>query len=140
MARGVQILGGLYLIYLGVQAWRASRESNEPKGETALAIDRPRDFWSGFRMGGLVAFSNPKGVLFFVSLYAAAIPVDASLSTKAAVLAGGTTIELIWNAFMVVVLSGQRAGHLYNRAAKWIERCIGTVLAYFGVRLILDRT
>lgn len=140
LARGVQVFGGLYLIYLGVQAWRASRSHAEAPDDPGVAVGLRRDFWSGFCMGTLVAFSNPKGVLFFVSLYAAAIPVDASFLTKGAVLFGGTMIELIWNTLVVVVLSGHRAGRLYSRAAKWIERCIGTVLAYFGLRLILDRT
>jgi len=139
LARAVQILGGLYLIFLGVQAWRASRENAEAAAVDSDSVQDRRDFWSGFRMGALVVWSNPKGVLFFVSLYAAAIPVDASLATKGVVLAGGTSIELIWNALVVTVLAGKKASLVYKRVAKWIERTIGTVLAFFGVRLILDR-
>lgn len=140
LAWSVQILGGLYLIYLGLQAWRSSLTNPDAKASDFNLEDRRRNFWSGFRMGALVAWSNPKGVLFFVSLYAVAIPVDASLLTKGVILAGGTTMELVWNTLVVVVLSGPKMSQFYNRAAKWIERCIGTVLAYFGLRLILDRT
>lgn len=140
LARAVQIAGGLYLIYLGVQAWRASREKFEFPTEVSNAERRRRDFWSGLRMGALVALSNPKGVLFFVSLYAVAIPVDASLATKGVILAGGTTIELVFYALLITALSRPRVGRVYERAAKGIERVIGTVLALFGVRLILDRT
>lgn len=140
LAWSVQILGGLYLIYLGLQAWQSSLAKPEAMANDLNLEGCRRNFWSGFRMGALVTWANPKEVLFFVSLYAVAIPVDASLSTKGAILVGGTTMELIWNTLVVVVLSGHRASRLYNRAAKWIERCIGTVLAYFGLRLILDRT
>ena len=140
LARGVQIFGGLYLIYLGIQAWRSSSDGPDTlAAKLNLGHDR-RDFWSGFRLGALVAWSNPKSVLFFVSLYAAAIPIDASVATKGAILAGGTSLELLWNTMVVVVLSGQRASRVYRRATKGIERVIGTVLAYFGARLILDRT
>lgn len=144
LARGVQVLGGLYLVYLGVQAWRSSRHAGQLDAvatDPSLFTDRTRrNFWYGLRMGALVAWSNPKGVLFFVSLYAAAVPVDATWATKGVVLAVGTSLELIWNALVVLVLSGSRASNLYRKAAKWIERTIGTVLAYFGLRLILDRT
>lgn len=139
LAKGMQIAGGLYLIYLGVQAWRTSGKVLDAEEEIPDAAQRRRSFWAGLRVGALVAFSNPKGVLFFVSLYAAAIPADASLATKAVVLAGGTSLELIWNTLVVLVLSGGRASRVYLRAAAWIERSIGAVLAYFGIRLILDR-
>ncbi len=141
LARGVQIAGGLYLIYLGIEAWRASRHGlvdtapNFPAG-----LQRRRDFWSGLRLGALVSLSNPKGVLFFVSLYAAAIPVDASVATKGAVLLGGALQEVIWNTMVVLVLSGPQVSRVYRRAANGIERVIGTVLAFFGLRLIFDRT
>lgn len=90
-------------------------------------------------MGALVAWANPKGVLFFVSLYALAIPIDASLMTKGVILAGGTSLELLWNTMVVLVLSGRKASGVYKRAAKWIERTIGTVLTYFGLRLIIEK-
>ncbi len=141
LTRAVQIAGGLYLIYLGVQAWRAAKHGLEDDAPALPAdLKRRKDFWSGLRMGMLVSFSNPKGALFFVSLYAAAIPVDASLATKGVILAGGTSMELLWYGLTVVLLSRPHISSLYRRAAAWIERVIGTVLAYFGLRLILDRT
>jgi|DEB0MinimDraft_10_1074344.scaffolds.fasta_scaffold89260_2 threonine/homoserine/homoserine lactone efflux protein len=141
LARGVQIAGGLYLIYLGVQAWRAARHGlQDDAPDLPDALQRRKDFWSGLRMGLLVAFSNPKGVLFFVSLYAAAIPIDASLATKGVILIGGTSMEILWYGATVVLLSRPAVGRLYRRAAAWIERVIGTLLAAFGIRLILDRT
>jgi len=103
-------------------------------------LKRRKDFWSGLRIGMLVAFSNPKGVLFFVSLYAAAVPVDASLATKGVILAGGTSMELMWYGATVILLSRPKVSQLYRRAAVWIERAIGTVLAYFGLRFVPDRT
>lgn len=141
LARGVQIAGGLYLIYLGVQAWRSARHGFEEEvPDLPDDLKRRKDFWSGLRIGMLVAFSNPKGVLFFVSLYAAAIPVDASLATKGVILAGGTSMELLWYGATVMLLSRPKVSQLYRRAAAWIERAIGAVLAYFGLRLVLDRT
>lgn len=140
LARGVQIGGGLFLIYLGISAWRSAGQSLETETADSTMGFTPREFLSGFRLGAVVSFANPKSIVFFTSLYAAAIPFDAALSTKAAILFGGFSIEVLWYSFAVLVLSTRHIRAAYSRAAKWIERCIGTVLAYFGLRLILDRT
>ena len=139
LARAVQIAGGLYLIYLGVSAWRSAGTSVDAAVE-AGTLSMNSEFGSGIRLGAVVSFANPKSIAFFTSLYAAAIPFDASLVTKGAILFGGFSIELLWYSFAVVVLSMPHIQRAYRRWSTWIERCIGTVLAYFGVRLVLDRT
>lgn len=139
LARAVQIAGGLYLIYLGVSAWVSTRaDQTEPQGDPLVEFKK-RDFLSGFKVGSIVSLSNPKTIAFFTSLYAAAVPFDASLATKSAILLGGFSIEVLWYTGVLLVLSTQRMRSVYQRWVTWVERGIGTVLAYFGVRLIFDR-
>lgn len=71
----VQIAGGCYLVYLGAIAWLSSRL------EAATQQQRPasRRALHGFRMGILVNLSNPKGIAFFLSLYAVAVPPETAL-------------------------------------------------------------
>ncbi|EBA16490.1 hypothetical threonine efflux protein [Roseobacter sp. SK209-2-6] len=140
LTRMVQMGGGLYLIWLGVQAWRnAGAVANTAEtGELSLIADR-RETWRGVRLGALVNLSNPKGIAFFVSLYAVAVPPDAALWAKATILVSSFAIEIAWYGLVVVALSTGRARRVYDRCRAWIARAIGGVLIVFGMRLATER-
>src|SRR5262245_22168560 len=55
-------VGGLYLVWLGIQVWRAP-----PIGVDVRSAAPPRAGWSLFRQGALSALTNPKGLLFFAA-------------------------------------------------------------------------
>jgi threonine/homoserine/homoserine lactone efflux protein len=131
----IQIAGGCYLVYLGMTSWWGTQPSaavREPAGA-------PISVLRGLRKGLIVNLSNPKGIAFFVGLYAVAIPPNTVLWAKLAILAGGFTLEILWYGFVIVLLSSQPARAAYKRFGIWIERAIGTVLATFGLRLISER-
>lgn len=134
LASLIQIAGGSYLVYLGVVAWLSSQPS-------ATVQDRvvPVGTWRGLRMGLIVNLSNPKGIAFFIGLYAVAVPPDTALWAKLAILAGGFALEILWYGFVIVLLSSRPARDAYKRFGLWIERAIGTVLAAFGLRLIAEK-
>lgn len=134
LARAIQIAGGAYLIYLGVSAWLSSSEEAQPCEAAA-----PKSAWYGLRAGLIVAFANPKSIAFFVGLYAAAVPADTALWAKGAIIGGGFMIELLWYGLVTMLLSTSGARAAYRRFGKWIERAIGTMLAGFGLRMILSR-
>jgi threonine/homoserine/homoserine lactone efflux protein len=135
LARGVQIVGGCYLIYLGLLAWLASK----PVATAHPPASAPRTALQGLRMGMVVNLSNPKGIAFFIGLYAVAVPPDTALWAKLLILAGGFLIEIIWYGLVTHLLSTRSARAAYDRFGLWIERAIGTVLAGFGLRLLSER-
>lgn len=134
LASLIQIAGGCYLVYLGVMAW-LSDDARSPLHHQAESGSLGR----GLRMGALVNFSNPKGIAFFIGLYAVAVPPETALWAKAVILAGGFLLEIIWYGFAIVLLSSRPARAAYQRFGRWIERAIGTLLAAFGVRLISEK-
>jgi threonine/homoserine/homoserine lactone efflux protein len=131
LARVLQIAGGLYLIYLGLSAWRISVSD-----EGAERPETSRRFTQGLRAGVLVCWSNPKAITFFVGLYGVAIPPDTALWAKFAILSGGFVVEAGWYASAVLLLSAPAAQAVYRRSRTVIERILGTILAGFGVRLL----
>jgi threonine/homoserine/homoserine lactone efflux protein len=135
LARGVQILGGGYLIYLGLSAW-----VSRAKASTMVASPILRNGWYGLRAGSLVGLSNPKGIAFFVGLYAAVIPADTSIWAKAIILVGGFLIEVAWYGLVGTLLSMAAPRAFYTRFAKWIERTLGALMVGFGLRLIWDQS
>ncbi|MGY9046131.1 hypothetical protein P775_00685 [Puniceibacterium antarcticum] len=135
LAGAVQIAGGLFLVYLGVKSW-LHRPDPEDGGGIPLAQD---SFARGFRLGLVVNLSNPKGIAFFISLYAATIPADTSMPAKVAILGGGFALEILWYGLVVWLLSTRPARAAYRRFGVWIERIMGTFLVLFGIRLIFEK-
>jgi threonine/homoserine/homoserine lactone efflux protein len=135
LASLIQIAGGCYLVYLGVKAWLASA----PATSTQDRVAAPSGALRGVRMGLIVNLSNPKGIAFFIGLYAVAVPPETAGWAKLAILAGGFSLEVIWYGLVTVLLSTRPAQAAYDRFGLWIERAIGTVLAAFGLRLISEK-
>ena len=137
LARVVQIAGGLYLVYLGLSAWRNSGQPIEMQvGKT----DPGRSFAQGIRTGMIVNLSNPKAITFFVSLYAAVVPADAHWATRVFILIAGLLIELLWYWIVGRTLTFTVFQSAYRASARWIERILGSLLVAFGSRLILSRS
>lgn len=137
VARFVQLAGGGYLMYLGVQLWRSKgspRTPPEPESEGGN-----RDFRSGFRLGLVVNLSNPKAIAFFIGLYGVAIPPSTSLMTRGIILAAGFVLEIVWYSIVTCALSHRRIRATYQRHARALDRVIGTLLIAFGIRLATDR-
>lgn len=135
LASLIQIAGGAYLVYLGVMAWLSSgpeTAAQQSRGTSAGLLH-------GLRMGVLVNLSNPKGIAFFIGLYAVAVPPETALWAKLLILCGGFLLEMVWYGLVTIVLSGKRARQAYERFGRWIERGIGTLLAGFGMRLIAEK-
>lgn len=131
----IQIVGGLYLIWFGIRAWRKT-----PAEQAETRPHRTNGAWRGFRTGLLVDLSNPKGIAFFVSLYAVAIPPDTALWAKAVIVAGGFLLEVGWYNIVAGLLSIAPAQRFYRRFAVVIERSIGSLLAGFGLRMIAHQS
>lgn len=131
----IQIAGGCYLIYLGLMAWLSRGTETITSQQDGVSGSAAR----GLRMGILVNLSNPKGIAFFIGLYAVAVPPETALWAKMTIVLGGFALEIVWYSLVTVLLSGRTARGAYERFGRWIERSIGTLLAASGLRLIAER-
>nr|MDQ3397967.1 LysE family transporter [Deinococcota bacterium] len=68
--QGVRVLGGAYLLYLGVQSWHYA---SHPLAVTAKVLVTPSG-WQSFRTGFITNLTNPKSVVFFGGMFAALLP------------------------------------------------------------------
>ena len=105
-------IGAAYLVYLGIQLWRAPAPVLAPQADEAGG---PRE--SGFRLfseGFLVAVSNPKGIIFFAAFMPQFMTPGASYLTQLMVL-GGTfvVVEILYE----LMLAG-----LAHRISPWLLR------------------
>src|SRR5262249_48628084 len=116
-------IGALYLLYLGIQMLRSSF-ADEP----ALKTSQPRSSESLrqiFLQGVLTNALNPKVAVFFLAFLPQFVDVDAP-----AKIAGLIALGLLFNAM----------GTTWNIAVAWFAGSLGTTKAYARLKLWLERT
>ena len=129
--------GAAYLIYLGIQMWRAP---DEPETPTADGSPRETSFLSVFRGGFLVGISNPKLLIFAAAFFPQFIIPAAPWGPQFAVLvATFVAVELFF--YVVYALSGQRlAVHLLRGVwRRRFNRVSGAIFMGFGAVLLRYR-
>jgi threonine/homoserine/homoserine lactone efflux protein len=107
---GLQILGCLYLIYLGVKSLQSAR--NKSSGDPLEG--QPHSEKSPFLVGLAVIITNPKAILFFASIFTALVPPTAPFLWKGAAIALSGIIPAMGHTFTASVLSHPkvRAGYV----------------------------
>ncbi len=58
----VKLLGGAYLVYLGVKLWRSDGEIS------TINKRRPKNLMANFLTGLMITLSNPKAILFYIAI------------------------------------------------------------------------
>ena len=91
----LQVLGGLFLLYLGVEMMRNSQEEVEYSSGTR----------EGFVEGFFIAFLNPKIAVFMLAVLSSVLDPDLSINTTGTIAIMGMTIDTIWYALVALSLS-----------------------------------
>ena len=129
----LKVGGGVYLAYLGIRIWRGPRATfaaANPAHATAPVSLR-------FLLLGLTTqLSNPTTAVVSASVYAAFLPVDATLAFKVTVATLVFLVEAGWYGLVALVLSSPAPRNAYLRWKAWIDRTAGGVMAALGVKLV----
>lgn len=126
-------VGGAYLIYIGVNMWRA-------KGKMSVDISKPSDVSrkSLFTQGFVTAIANPKGWAFMISLLPPFISVEHAVAPQLLVLLGVImTTELL---SMLAYATGGKSLRLFLARGdniKWMNLIAGSLMVAVGVWLAL---
>ena len=124
-------VGGAYLVWLGIQVWRATPMEVEV---TAGGNERPG--WSLFKDGLLSALSNPKALLFFAAFLPQFIDPNRDLVIQFAVMAATFgTIEFVYE--LMVANAAHRIGGLLRRVGRKFNRVCGGIFIGIGVAMPL---
>jgi RhtB (resistance to homoserine/threonine) family protein len=132
----IRIVGGAYLVWLGIQAWRARPENLNPTA--AKEVQDVTSLLHGLRVGFLTEITNPKGIAFFLGLFAAAVPETTPLWAKLAVLSAGGMIEFAWYTAVSLALSSGPMLAGYLKVRRTVDRVLGTLLIVLGLKVALD--
>ncbi|HMN20496.1 MAG TPA: LysE family transporter [Ottowia sp.] len=123
-------LGGAYLVWLGIQVWRAPPIAALELQPAVVRIGG----WTLFRQGALSAMTNPKAILFFAAFLPQFIDPARSLALQFAIMAGTFVgIEIVTEVFIASLAQGisrwlARVGRGFNRVCGGIFIAIGALL------------
>ncbi|TMO73473.1 threonine transporter RhtB [Pseudoalteromonas sp. S3785] len=127
-------VGGAYLIYIGVNMWRA-------KGKMSVNTHSPTDVsrQSLFTQGFITAVANPKGWAFMISLLPPFINVDQAVAPQLVILL--SVIMVTEFVSMLAYATGGKSLRLFLARGdniKWMNRIAGSLMMLVGVWLALD--
>lgn len=131
----VKLLGGVYLVYLGVSAFLRARGVRHEDSET-----EPRRTGSPFRDGLMSMALNPKAGVFFVAVVPQFVSPGPGAAGRVALLLCiyGVLCVLFWSSF-VLLLHGARELVRRPVVQRSLERVTGCALVGLGVRLAAGR-
>ncbi|OMH33904.1 LysE family translocator [Motiliproteus sp. MSK22-1] len=133
----IKLLGGGYLIYLGIKGLRARPSVNsEPIAKTIERNSAAKTVGIGFLCNAL----NPKAPIYFVSLFTVVLSPDMPLYQIAIYGVWMMLIQLGWFSMVVILLSNPSVSRRFNAVGHWIDRVLGGAMVAIGLKVIATRT
>lgn len=133
-----KLIGGAFLIYVAWQALRSKKSDYAfiAKGSEELAVVAQSTFLKEFFTGFISGISNPKNILFYLSLFSVVLTSDIGIGLKLGLGLWMTLLVFLWNAFIIYILSQEKVKSVFARFAFYVDKLAGTVLGLIGVKLL----
>lgn len=128
----VRLLGGAYLIWLGIKLLRAKPQdvdldsAGRPAGKRAILF------------GFLVTLTNPKAIVLFASVFATAVTASTPHWLMGVMIALVTASSLLWYSCVSLFMSSGPVIRRFQRARHWIERAAGVCFIGLGGKVLAD--
>jgi len=128
----VRVLGGAYLVYLGIRLLRA-----KPGKLQDMAVQGPLR-GNALLFGFFVTLTNPKAIVLFASVFATAVTASTPHWLMAVMIALVMASALVWYSIVSLFMSSGPVMRRFQNARHWIERVAGASFVLIGGRIIAD--
>ncbi|MBT5415146.1 MAG: LysE family transporter [Rhodospirillaceae bacterium] len=128
----VRVLGGGYLIYLGIRLLLAKPKAID------LPADGTRPHGSPMLFGFLVTLTNPKAIVLFASVFATAVTAETPLWLMVLMIALVAAASLLWYSAVSLFMASPAVMRRVGAARHWIERAAGVCFVAIGARILAD--
>ena len=137
--RIVKIAGGLYLLYLGVSAFIASRrQARRSTGEVVADLPAPRRRSSSSLLAGMLStMLNPKVGLFFIAVVPQFVSAHAGFGETLLLGAIDGLIGMLYLIAVALLASRMIAWLRRPRVTRALERISAGILAALGIGTIV---
>jgi threonine/homoserine/homoserine lactone efflux protein len=130
----LRVLGGAYLLYLGVLSARSALSAETPSAKTITPSGGHQ-----FGRGLLLNLTNPKSLLAWGAVIALGVGPDTTPAGVAMLTLLCVLITLVLYIGYAVLFSTSRMMAGYQRFRRWIEGVFAVLFGLAGVRLVLWR-
>ncbi|MDN0085588.1 LysE family transporter [Crenobacter sp. SG2305] len=130
-----KVVGGAYVLYLGVQLLRAKPGRQAPTEQDAGAGQTAS---KAFRTGFLTNATNPKATLFFLAIFTTIVSPRTPLKVQALYGVWMCCVNAGWFMLVSALFSSPKVRAGFVRLGHWFERFMGLILVAFATRLVLS--
>ena len=128
----VRVVGGAYLIYLGLRLLWARPATMEQAD--ARAPMRANAMMFGF----LVTLTNPKAIVLFASVFASAVTATTPAWLMALMIGLVVASALAWYSIVSLFMASAPMMRRFGAARHWIERSAGLCFIVIGGRVLTE--
>jgi threonine efflux protein len=129
----IKILGGGYLIMLGIRGLKAKARSAEP---LSGAIVKERSALKTIGLGFLCNALNPKAPIYFVSLFTVVLSQDTPPQNILIYGLWMMVLQLAWFSLLTVLISRPAVTHTFQTMGHWIDRIAGGAMLLLGFKVL----
>jgi threonine efflux protein len=133
---GIKILGGGYLIYLGISSLNARTRIAET-GTIEVVVERSTLKIIG--LGFLCNALNPKAPIYFVSLFTIVLSQDTPAQHLLIYGLWMMALQLAWFSLLSLLLSRPSVTQKFQRMGHWIDRIAGGAMLLLGIKVLVTR-
>lgn len=132
LAWGIRVLGGCYLIYLGIRLVFSKPE--QLAVEQADQGGRTHPLLFGF----LVTLTNPKAIVLFASIFATSVTAETPAWVLVTMVALVILSAFVWYSLVSLFMSSRLVLSRFSDARHWVERAAGVCFVTIGGRILAD--
>lgn len=137
----IKYAGAAYLVYLGVQSWRAKaqnmmlQEKATPKGKPIKNVSI-----SCMTQGITTDLLNPKTLLLYVTLMPQFIQPDFNVNSQLILLAGILILlSIVWLGIVIMIINGVRKWFMKPTVQVAFNKITSVLLVGIGVRIATEK-
>ena len=134
----IKIIGGCYLLYLGMQGLRAQPQSKVEGALTTKKIVKHSSI-KAIAKGFLCNALNPKAPIYFVALFTVVLSPNLPLLHLVIYGAWMMFLQLLWFSTVVVLLSRPSVNEKFQRLGHWIDRILGGAMILIGLKVLTSK-
>ena len=133
----IKLLGGGYLIYLGINGLRARAHK---AGVISIKTAAEKSALKTIGLGFLCNALNPKAPIYFVSLFTIVLSQDTPAQHLLIYGLWMMVLQLAWFCFLTLLLSRPAVTSKFQRMSHWIDRIAGGAMLLLGIKVLATRT
>jgi threonine/homoserine/homoserine lactone efflux protein len=128
--------GAAYLIWLGATMVASSFANSRTLPAGSLV--KQTSEWGAFSQGYMASITNPKAAAFFLSLFVAIFPPNASAAVQTVTVAALSAASAAWHCGLAFIFSTPSIQNNYLMRKPLINAIIGLVLLGVAIRMLVS--